>query len=393
MDFARGKPLHSLKEVGPSDKRGTRVEFTPDDTIFTVTVFDYDILLKRLRELAFLNRGIKINYRDERDSSHPDVTFCYAGGLSSFVGYLNENKTALFPKPIYFSGEKEGHDGPVEFEVALQWNDGYAETFYSYVNNIATRQGGTHVSGFSTALTRVLNNYIKNHQLLKNDKISIAGDDMREGLCAVIACKVPNPQVEGQTKQRVIAMSTTRLRSKSLAKSSPSSTTRTVIARIIGKKAIVAAQARSSLQGANSRAKQLWIVLAPRKATDCQKKIPPCVKSLCRRRLSGRVSKSGRDRRYQAMAVRGKILNVEKARLQKILQNQEVGAMVAAFGCGIGHDNFHLEKLRYHKIIIMTDADVDGSHIRTLLLTFLYRHLPALIENSFVYVARPPLYR
>jgi len=398
LDFAKGKPLHQIKMIGETIKRGTKVEFIPDDTIFSETVFDYDILLKRFRELAFLNKGIKITYRDERDSTHPDVTFCYEGGLISFVSYLNENKTPLFPKPVYIKGVKEGHDGPVEFEVALQWNDTYSEIFYSYANNIPTRQGGTHVSGFSTALTRVLNTYIKNHQLLKSDKISVSGDDMREGLVAVISTKVPNPQFEGQTKQRLgnsdVGSIVQQITGEELAVFLDENP---VVARTIAEKAMLAAQAREAARKARELTRKTALDSArlPGKLTDCQEKDPAlCEIYIVEGDSAGGSAKSGRDRRFQAiLPIRGKILNVEKARLQKILQNQEVGAMVAAFGCGIGTDNFNLDKLRYHKIIIMTDADVDGSHIRTLLLTFFYRHMPALLENNFIYIARPPLFR
>lgn len=399
MDFSKGKPLHAIKVLGDTTKRGTLVTFFPDDTIFSVTSFDYDILLKRLRELAFLNRGIKIYFRDERTSDHDDVVFMYEGGLSSFVSYLNENKIPLFPNPIYFSGVKEGDSGPIEFEVAMQWNDTYTENVFSYVNNISTRQGGTHVSGFSTALTRVLNQYIKNHNLLKTDKISVSGDDMREGLMAVISLKVPNPQFEGQTKQRLgnsdagsIAQQVTGEGLTTFLDENP------VIARIIGEKAILAAQAREAARKAREltlRKTALDSARLPGKLTDCQEKDPElCEIYIVEGDSAGGSAKSGRDRRFQAiLPIRGKILNVEKARLEKILQNTEIGAMVAAFGCGIGKDNFNLEKLRYHKIIIMTDADVDGSHIRTLLLTFFYRHMPALVENNFIYIAQPPLYR
>ncbi|MBI2743163.1 MAG: DNA topoisomerase (ATP-hydrolyzing) subunit B [Chlamydiales bacterium] len=399
MDFSRGKPLHALKVMGPSDKHGTKVTFLPDDTIFTVAVYDYDILLKRLRELAFLNRGIKINFRDERDSEHPDVTFSYEGGIVSFVSYLNENKIPLFPKPIYIHGVKEMSDGPIDFEVAMQWNDTYTEALYSYVNNISTRQGGSHVTGFSTALTRVLNNYIKSHSLLKTDKISISGDDMREGMTAVISVKVPNPQFEGQTKQRLgnsdvasVAQQIVGEELTTFLDENPA------IARMIGEKAIIAAQAREAARKAREltlRKTALDSARLPGKLTDCQEKDPAlCEIYIVEGDSAGGSAKSGRDRRFQAiLPIRGKILNVEKARLEKILQNSEVGAMIAAFGCGIGADNFNLEKLRYHKIIIMTDADVDGSHIRTLLLTFFYRHMLPLVENNFIYIARPPLYR
>lgn len=399
MDFARGKPMGELKFIGETKKRGTKVAFWPDETIFSVIEFDYDILLKRFRELAFLNRGLTLIFRDERLDGRGEITFCYDGGLSSFVSYLNENKEPLFPKPIYIHGIKESHDGPIEFEVAMQWNDTYTENLYSYVNNISTRQGGTHVTGFSTALTRVLNQYIKTHGLLKSDKVSVSGDDMREGMTAVISAKVPNPQFEGQTKQR-------------LGNSDVASVSQVIvgehltvfldenplIAKAIVEKAIIAAQAREAARKAREltlRKTALDSARLPGKLTDCQEKDPAlCEIYIVEGDSAGGSAKSGRDRRFQAiLPIRGKILNVEKARLEKILQNTEVGAMIAAFGCGIGNDNFNLEKLRYHKIIIMTDADVDGSHIRTLLLTFFYRHMPALIENHFIYIAQPPLYR
>lgn len=399
MSFSKGKPTEMLKEVGSSGRHGTKVTFLPDDTIFDVTVFSYDILLKRFRELAFLNRGLTIIFRDTRDTVPQEVKFCYEGGVKSFVEYLNENKTPLFPKPIYISGAKESEDGVVEFEVALQWNETYQENIYSYVNNIATRQGGTHVTGFNTALTRVLNQYIKNNNLLKSDKLSIAGDDMREGLTGVISVKVPNPQFEGQTKQRLgnsdVASIVQQIVGEELSiflQENP------VIARIIAEKAILAAQARDAARKAREltlRKTALDTARLPGKLTDCQEKDPAlCEIYIVEGDSAGGSAKTGRDRRFQAiLPIRGKILNVEKARLEKILQNQEVGAMIAAFGCGVGQDNFNLEKLRYHKIIIMTDADVDGSHIRTLLLTFFYRHMPALVENNFVYIAQPPLYR
>lgn len=399
MEFSKGKPTQLLKEIGSTGRHGTKITFLPDDTIFSVTVFEYDILLKRFRELAFLNKGLKINFRDQRDAVPQEVSFCYEGGVKSFVEYLNENKTPLFPKPIYISGVKEGTDGPIEFEVALQWNDTYQENIYSYVNNIATRQGGTHVTGFNTALTRVLNQYIKSTNLLKSDKISISGDDMREGLTGVISVKVPNPQFEGQTKQRLgnsdVASIVQQIAGEELStflQENPA------IARIITEKAILAAQAREAARKAREltlRKTALDSARLPGKLTDCQEKDPAlCEIYIVEGDSAGGSAKTGRDRRFQAiLPIRGKILNVEKARLEKILQNQEVGAMIAAFGCGVGHDSFNLEKLRYHKIIIMTDADVDGSHIRTLLLTFFYRHMPALIENNFIYIAQPPLYR
>ncbi|MDQ5955912.1 MAG: gyrase subunit [Chlamydiota bacterium] len=399
IQFSKGKVIHPLKQIGDSKEYGTKVTFKPDATIFTVLVFDHDLLLKRFRELAFLNKGLSIRFRDERQTDFQELVFCYEGGVKSFVEYLNENKTPIFPKPIYIYGSKEGVDGMVDFEVAMQWNTTYSENVYSYVNNISTRMGGTHVSGFSTALTRVLNQYIKTHNLLKSDKMTVQGDDMREGLTAVLSVKVPNPQFEGQTKQKLgnneVGSLVQQITGEHLAvflEENP------VIARMIVEKAILAAQARDAARRAREltlRKTALDTARLPGKLTDCQEKDPAlCELFIVEGDSAGGSAKTGRDRRFQAiLPIRGKILNVEKARLEKVLQNQEVGAMIAAFGCGIGQGNFNLEKLRYHKIIIMTDADVDGSHIRTLLLTFFYRHMPALIENGFVYIAQPPLFK
>lgn len=399
LEFARGKPKGALKKVGTTTKRGTKINFHPDDTIFSVTEFSYDILAKRFRELAFLNRGINIHFIDERDPEKEDVNFNYEGGLSSFVKFLNESKGTLFETPIHFHDVKDGQDGPIDVEISMQWNEGYNETLLTYVNNIATRQGGTHLTGFSTALTRVLNSYIKSHQTQKTSKISITGDDMREGLTAVISVKVPNPQFEGQTKQKLgnseVASIVQQITGEFLSTYLDENPQ---IAKMVVEKVAVAAQAREAAK----RARELTLRKSamdsgrlPGKLTDCQERDP----SLCEIYIvegdsAGGSAKSGRDRRFQAiLPIRGKILNVEKARLQKILKNTEVGAMISALGCGIGKDNFDISKLRYHKVIIMTDADVDGSHIRTLLLTFFYRHMPQLIENNFVYCARPPLYR
>lgn len=399
MEFSRGKPVTPLRQEGTADKRGTKVSFTPDSDVMKVTEFDYDILAKRLRELAFLNKGITIYFSDERNSDKEDVIFFYEGGLVSFVEYLNENKTALFPRPIYFKGSRQGDDAAIEFEVALQWNDGYNETIYPYVNNISTRQGGTHLSGFSTALTRVLNQYIKSKNLLKNDKITMTGEDMREGLCAVISVKVANPQFEGQTKQKLgnsdVGTVVQQITGEELTIYLNENPT---IAKVIADKAILSAQAREAARKAREltlRKSVLDSGRLPGKLTDCQERDPQhCEIYIVEGDSAGGSAKGGRDRRFQAiLPIRGKILNVEKARLEKILQNTEVGTMISALGCGIGSGGFNLDKLRYHKIIIMTDADVDGSHIRTLLLTFFYRHMPALIENNFIYIAQPPLYR
>lgn len=398
IEFAQGKVVRPVNIIGETTKRGTKVIFWPDDTVMTSTDFDYDLLTKRLRELAFLNKGINIYFHDERDD-RDDVNFCYEGGIVSFVNYLNENKQPLFPNPVYFFGSKQGDDAAIEFEGALQWNDGYVETIYSYVNNIATRHGGTHLTGFSTALTRVLNQYIKNNNLLKTDKISISGEDMREGLTAVISVKVANPQFEGQTKQRLgnsdVGSVVQQIVGEELAtflSENPQ------VAKTISDKAILAAQAREAARKAREltlRKSALDSSRLPGKLTDCQERNPAlCEIYIVEGDSAGGSAKMGRDRRFQAiLPIRGKILNVEKARLERVLQNTEVGTMISALGCGIGYDGFNLEKLRYHKIIIMTDADVDGSHIRTLLLTFFYRHMPQLVENNFIYIAQPPLYR
>ena len=398
IEFAKGAVKTPLAVVGETQERGTLVHFWPDDEIFSVLEPDYDILLKRLRELSFLNKGIHIYLEDERSIDRTGVHFNYEGGLVSFVEYLNENKQTLNP-PIYFQAEREGDDGPIAVEVSLQWNDGYNENILCYVNNIATKQGGTHLTGFSTALTRVLNNWIKASGVLKNDKLSVTGEDMREGLTAVISAKVANPQFEGQTKQRLgntdvgtIVQQITGEELNIFFGEHPS------ITKTIAEKALIAAQAREAAKRAREltlRKSALDSARLPGKLTDCQERDPKlCEIFIVEGDSAGGSAKSGRDRRYQAiLPIRGKILNVEKARLEKVLQNNEVGTMVSALGCGIGRDNFNIEKLRYHKIIIMTDADVDGSHIRTLLLTFFYRHMPALIENEFIYIAQPPLYR
>lgn len=399
MEFQRGKVSEPLTILGETNKRGTKITFWPDETIMTCVDYDYDLLAKRLRELAFLNKGINIYFHDERHDDKDDVNFCYSGGLASFVSYLNENKEPLFPNPLYFHGTRQGDDAPVEVEIAMQWNTAFNESVYTYVNNISTRHGGTHFTGFSTALTRVLNNYIKNQNLLKNDKIAISGEDMREGLTAVVSVKVANPQFEGQTKQRlgnsdvgsivqqIIGEELTIYLSENPA-----------IARMIADKSILAAKAREAARRAREltlRKSALDSARLPGKLTDCQEKNPEfCEIYIVEGDSAGGSAKMGRDRRFQAiLPIKGKILNVEKSRLEKVLQNTEIGTMVSALGCGIGADNFQLEKLRYHKIIIMTDADVDGSHIRTLLLTFFYRHMPQLVENNFVYIAQPPLYR
>jgi DNA gyrase subunit B len=396
--FGRGKVLESLKVVGNTSKRGTKVTFWPDETIFSVTNFDYDTIFRRLRELAFLNKGIEIQFIDKRDPEKGETNFSYTGGIVSFVQYLNEGKTPLFAEPIYIKGSKELESGWMEFEIAMQWNETYTESVFSYVNNIATRLGGTHLTGFSTALTRVLNTYIKGHGIAKSEKAGITGEDVREGMTAVLSTKVPNPQFEGQTKQKLsnsdVGSAIQMVVGEELTtflEENPS------IAKIIVEKATIAAQAREAAKRAREltqRKSALDSARLPGKLTDCSESDPKkCEIYIVEGDSAGGSAKGGRDRRFQAiLPIRGKILNVEKARLAKILQNTEVGSMISALGTGVG-EGFKIEKLRYHKIIIMTDADVDGSHIRTLLLTFFYRHMPMLIESGYVYIAQPPLYR
>lgn len=399
IEFSRGPMVRPLKDVGETHKRGTKVRFWPDEQIMRVIDVEYDTLAKRLRELAFLNPGVQISLRDERADGKEDAVFCYSGGLSSFVSYLNENKGLLFEPPIYFKGSRQGDDGMIEAEIAMQWNDTFIESIFSFVNNISTRQGGSHLTGFSTALTRVLNSYIKEHNILKTDKLSIGGDDMREGLTAIVSVKVANPQFEGQTKQRLgnsdVASVVQQIVGEGLTvflDEHPH------IAKSIAEKAIIAAQAREAARRARDmtlRKTALDSGRLPGKLIDCQERNPAlCEIYIVEGDSAGGSAKTGRDRRFQAiLPIRGKILNVEKARPEKVLQNEEVGKMVAALGCGIGTDSFQLEKLRYHKVIIMTDADVDGSHIRTLLMTFFYRHMPQLLDEGHIYIAQPPLFK
>jgi DNA gyrase subunit B len=391
QSYARGKPTSGVEVLGECDEHGTTVSFKPDSEIFESTEYNFEVISNRLRELAFLNKGITIFIKDER--SGEEHTYHYEGGIVSFVEYLNKNRNVLHKTPIFFQREKNG----IQIEIAMQYNDSYVETVYAFANNINTHEGGTHLSGFKAALTRVANEYARNNGLLKaGDKLS--GEDVREGLTCVISVKLKNPQFEGQTKTRLgnseVKGITETLVGEGLAEFFEENP---AIAKTILEKALQAARAREAARKAREltrRKNALEASNLPGKLADCQEKDP--AKSelyLVEGDSAGGSAKQGRDRRFQAiLPLRGKILNVEKARLNKILASEEIRALITACGAGIG-DEFDHEKVRYKKIIIMTDADVDGSHIRTLLLTLFYRYMRPLIEMGYVYIAQPPLYK
>ena len=389
--YERGKTVSKLTVIGKSNSTGTKITFKPDKTIFSKTDYSYDILSQRLRELAFLNKGLKIKLADER--SEKETVFEFSGGIVSFVEYLNKNKNPLHNKVVYF--EKLQDD--INIEVALQYNDGYAETMFSFANNINTIEGGTHLSGFKSALTRGINQYAKSKNLLK-DNIAITGDDVREGLTAVISVKVPNPQFEGQTKTKLgnsevegLVASASLDALSSYFEENPS------VANKIIDKVIVASRAREAARKARELTRRKGALEGaglPGKLADCSERDAAlCELYIVEGDSAGGSAKQGRDRRFQAiLPIKGKILNVEKSRLDKILSNEEIRTIITALGTGIGEE-FDLSKLRYHKLMLMADADIDGSHIRTLLLTLLYRQMPKLIEGGHVYITQPPLYK
>lgn len=394
QDYKRGDAVDELCTVGKSEHTGTFVRFWPDPEIFETTIFEYDNLKTRLRELAFLNKGVKITIADEREEANKKESFHYEGGIIEFVDFLNKNKTLLFERPLYFEGKK----GTSSVEVAMQYNDGYTENVLTFANNIQTHEGGTHLTGFRNALTKTVNDYARKYKLLKDSEQNLSGEDVREGLCAVISVKLEEPQFEGQTKTKLgnselrnVTENVVSEKLEAFLEENPP------VAKGIIEKCLMANRAREAARKARELTRRKNVLDSfslPGKLADCSETDPSrCEIFIVEGDSAGGSAKEGRDRKTQAiLPLRGKILNVEKTRLDKMLQNAEIRSMITAFGAGIDVE-FDESKLRYHKIICMTDADVDGSHIRTLLLTFFFRHMPQLISGGYVYAAQPPLFK
>ncbi len=391
--YVRGVPKTKLKVIGETKRTGTKVTLWPDDDIFETVVFNYETIRNRLMELAFLTRGLKIEFWDDRVGK--GEIFHYEGGIEEFVKYLNQNKQPLFKKPIYISGEIED----IKLEIAIQYNKSYNEKILSFVNNVNTVEGGTHLSGFKTGITRAINSYIEKYNLNKGIKFEIKGDDFREGMTAVISVKVKEPQFEGQTKTKLgnsevkgLVEKVVNEKLRFFLEENPS------VAKLIIEKAINAARVREAARKAKELARRKTVLNGaslPGKLADCQESDPSKSEIyIVEGESAGGSAKQGRDRRFQAiLPLKGKIINIEKANIERVLENEEIKTIISALGTGVGKDNFDLEKLRYHKIIIMTDADVDGSHIRTLLLTFFFRQMKEIVEGGFLYIAQPPLFK